>query len=594
MRPHGGCHGLRSLIPAAIQAGDILSSYQKAEETTRLNWAMEEDAYSLFLDGKTAYWLRDAGNYLGLRVSAGMKKGDLVHLLSGSTDRWIEILKKKMSARQNIGCSILVANNGSMDESRLWTLVSIRMRQLGMKYVADTSWDLRVSRTFDPLELVMESDVSRNGRGNYTLTVSMPVPLRGHFEPLVVDLSPASAVVEGVEFLPGNSFEDLVGRMIQAVQSTHPRLTSGRTRLPVSLTSEVLRHGMESSKMFKSLDLKYYMSERSFNAILSDFLLDVGMLRVSHGHATLGNSVISSGIPDSSRLSEMFIDWFSHTSGAEYTGLNSSAYIFEGKKSELYRSASAVKPHFASVMKRLPSGSALPLQYIIDMTKYLLGGSLHLDVYGGLYSPDGIVSDVVAEIIRAFILVPLAALGIVQVDDGCQDIMMTPPSASKSITENIRITPNFEVLVSPGASPSAVMRLIPLSNTVSADSGTTLLRISRSKMLQSIRSGAITADQITDILKNAGFGFPENVRKEVLSWLERYGEVTLRDACLIECRDRSIAEGIMSYPKARKLVKQRLNDTTMEISYRDMRRFLSRLDSVGIYSAVEEGAMETG
>ncbi|MGB0028866.1 MAG: helicase-associated domain-containing protein, partial [Nitrososphaeraceae archaeon] len=111
-----------------------------------------------------------------------------------------------------------------------------------------------------------------------------------------------------------------------------------------------------------------------------------------------------------------------------------------------------------------------------------------------------------------------------------------------------------------------------------------VFKLSRESVLRAFRTGNYTWQKIIYLLTRAtgsADSIPQNVKHELKVWGERYGEVEIRTAEVLKCRDEIIVESLMNDPTIRKQITSRIGKTTIEIKPGSRSRILSRCDKLG-------------
>ena len=416
---------------------------------------------------------------------------------------------------------------------------------------------------------------------------------------------------------------NLIQTVLDYISSKHPKPTPKAGLIPKAIFLPIFKQLVASSQVYKTLHNAKYYDWNVLNEMLMAFLYDKRLVRRSirrEGEAErleVISSRASEMLSSSKVLNEAFLEWWANGKNTNYPFLfKSKIYEFDTNMPRLKSDEIATrKLLYMQIKNEMKPGTWYFTHSILGKCSIESSGKLFTDRGGysvGVYGPRGVISnhdEMFEEFLYMMLVFPLCLLGILQTNNSKKELVVLgrwaslPISIDTAIGDSsdiksdnlVVVTSNFEVILQ-SQSPDGRLLAFHLrefcdmlskpdsSGGVIIDEPVLVFKLSRESVLRAFRTGNYTWQKIIYLLTRAtgsADSIPQNVKHELKVWGERYGEVEIRTAEVLKCRDEIIAESLMNDPTIRKQITSRIGNTTIEIKPGSRSRILSRCDKLG-------------
>lgn len=416
---------------------------------------------------------------------------------------------------------------------------------------------------------------------------------------------------------------NLIQTVLDNISSKHPKPTPKAGLIPKAIFLPIFKQLVASSQVYKKLHDAEYFHWNDFNELLMAFVYDKRLVRRSirrEGEAErleVMSSRASEMLSSSKVLNEAFLEWWANGKNTNYPFLfKSKIYEFDTKMPRLKSDEIATrKLLYMQIKNEMKPGTWYFTHSILGKCSIESSGKLFTDRGGysiGAYGPRGVINnddEVLEEFLSMMLVFPLCLLGILQTNNSKKELVVLGRWASLPISIDtaiggssdiksdnlVAVTSNFEVILQSQSPDGRVLAFYlrefcdMLSKTnftggVTIDEPVLVFKLSRASVLRAFRTGNYTWQKIIYLLTRAAGSadcIPQNVKHELKVWGERYGEVEIRTAEVLKCRDEIIVESLMNDPMIRKQIISRIGNTTIEIKPGSRSKILSRCDKLG-------------
>jgi hypothetical protein len=416
---------------------------------------------------------------------------------------------------------------------------------------------------------------------------------------------------------------NLIQTLLDNISSKHPKPTPKAGLIPKAIFLPIFKQLVARSQVYKKLHEAEYFDWNDFNELLMGFIYDKRLVKRSirrEGEAErleVVSSKASEMLSSSKMLNDAFLDWWASGKNSNCHFLfKSKIFEFDSKMPKLKSDEIATRKLLHMQIKNeMKPGTWYFTHSILGKCSIESGGNLFKDRGGysvSAYGPSGVISDVdevLEEFLSMMLVFPLCLLGILQTNNSKKELMMLGRWARPSISVDtvigdpsdmksanlVTMTSNFEVILQ---SRSPLGRILafhlrefcdPITKSDSSGGAITdepvlVFNLSRDSVLRALRTGNYTWQTIISLLTRAAGSadnIPQNVKHELTVWGGRYGEVEIRTAEVLKCRDEIIAESLMNDPALRRHITSRIGNTTIEIKPGSRSKILSRCDKLG-------------
>jgi Helicase conserved C-terminal domain len=456
----------------------------------------------------------------------------------------------------------------------------------------------------------------------------IPKEARGYFKTrsLNVDLVALNDIAGEIarpSALEAPELLNLMQTILDNISSKRPKPTPKAGLIPKAIFLPIFTQLVARSQVYKELDDAEYFGWSDFDELLTGFIYDKNLVRRSIRRAgeaerlEVVSSKASEMLTSGKILNEAFLNWWTNGKNSNCQFLfKSKIFEFDSKIPQLKSDEIATRKLLQLQIKNeMKPGTWYFTHSILGKCTIESDGNLFKDRAGysvSAYGPRGPITnidEVFEEFLSMMLVFPLCLLGILQTNNSKKELMMLgrwapPPISVDTVIHDrldmrsanlVTVTANFEVILK-SQSPEARILAFHLrefcdSLTKSDSSGGVIInepvlvfKLSRDSVLKALRTGNYTWQTIISLLTRAAGSadnIPQNVKHELTVWGERYGEVEIRTAEVLKCRDEIIAESLMNDPALRKHIISRIGNTTIEIKPGSRSKILSRCDKLG-------------
>jgi Helicase conserved C-terminal domain len=451
----------------------------------------------------------------------------------------------------------------------------------------------------------------------------IPREARGYFKTrsLNVDLVALNDIAGEIarpSALEAPELLNLIQTLLDNISSKRPKPTPKAGLIPKAIFLPIFTQLVASSQVYKELDDAEYFCWSDFDELLTGFIYDKKLVRRSVARAgeaerlEVVSSKASEILSSSKILNEAFLDWWANEKNSNCQFLfKSKIFEFDSKMPQLKSDEIATRKLLQiQIRNEMKPGTWYFTQSILGKCTIESDGNLFKDRAGyslSAYGPGGGITgqeELLEEFLSMMLVFPLCLLGILQTNNSNKELMMLGRWARQPISVDtvmhdrldmksanlVTVTANFEVILK-SRSPEGRILAFHLrefcdSLTKSGSDGAIIdvFKLSRESVLRALRTGNYTWQTIISLLTRAvgsADKIPQNVRHELTDWGERYGEVEIRTAEVLKCRDEIIAESLINDPALKKYITSRMGKTTIEIKPGSRSKILSRCDKLG-------------
>jgi hypothetical protein len=477
-----------------------------------------------------------------------------------------------------------------------------------------------------PIPLLSSNHSKGEDRQVYLI---IPIEARGYFKrrSLDIDLVASDEIageIGNTSALEAPELLNLIQTLLDNISSERPKPTPKAGLIPKAIFLPLFTQLVARSEVYKKLDEAEYFGWNDFDELLMGFMYDKKLVRRSIRRAGEAErlEVISSKaseiLSSSKVLNEAFLDWWANKKNSCQFLFKSKIFEFDSKMPQLKSDEIATRKLLHMRIKNeMKAGTWYFAHSILGKCIIESDGNLFKDRGGysiSAYGPGGVITDqdeLLEEFLSMMLVFPLCLLGILQTNNSNKELMMLGRWARPTISVDtvihdtsdtksanlVTITSNFEVILK-SRSPEARILALHLrefcdSLTKSESDGAIIdvFKLSRESVLRALRTGNYTLQTIISLLARAAGSadnIPQNVKHELKDWGERYGEVEIRTAEVLKCRDEVIAESLINDPALKKHITSRIGNTTIEIKPGSRSKILSRCDKLGYLTKVQK------
>lgn len=488
-----------------------------------------------------------------------------------------------------------------------------------------------------PKPLMVQSNYVKKGiNEDRQVYLIIPKEARRYFKTriLKVDLVASNEIagdISNTSALQTPELFNLIQTLLEIISSKHPKPTPKAGVIPKALFLPIFKQFVARSEVYKKLHAAEYFGWNDFNELLMKFMYYKGLIRRAirrEGEAErliVVSSKASQILSSNKALNEAFLDWWA--SGKSGSSNNNSYFLFKSKIFEFDTKMPKLKSDeiatrnllYTQIKKEMKAGTWYYTHSILGKCSIESGGTFFKDRGGYsvyVHGPNGVITNhdqIFEEFLSMMLVFPLCLLGILQTNNSKKELMMlgrwvgSPPISVDTAIAGypdkksanlvaLTVTSNFEVILHPQSPEGRLVTLhlrefcdsITKSDSAGGDAiidePLLVFKLSRKSFLRALRTGNYTWQSIISLLARAAGSvdnIPQNVKHELTAWGERYGEVEIKTAEVLKCRDEIIAESLMNDATLRNHIKSRIGNTTIEIKPGSKSKILSRCDKLG-------------
>ncbi|MDN5867575.1 MAG: helicase-associated domain-containing protein [Candidatus Nitrosocosmicus sp.] len=411
---------------------------------------------------------------------------------------------------------------------------------------------------------------------------------------------------------------DLMQSLLDDISLRPPKPTPKLGLLPKSTFLPIFEKHVSKSQAYKGIKgAKYYFDWKVFNETLTAFAYDKKLIKKTITEKNTERVEIipqnvSKIMSNARLLNEAFLQWWAQGKN------NAAPFLFKSKMFEFDPGIKRLRSDeiksrqilYEQIRNEMKPDTLYYTSTLLDKCEIKSGARLFRNDFGlNVYGPQGLITDneILREFISNMIIFPLCLLGIIETNNSKTELVSLGRWGKSPLSMNIQsdslrqsrtsssnnglitVTPNFEVILqtqSPeGRSLAFHLReFCNLQNKSDPNlDPVQIFSLSKESVVRSLRTGNYTWQKIVSLLTDAAYpsDVPQNVKHELRTWGERYGEITIKTIEVLDCKDEIIAESLLSDPVIKKQILARVGKTTIEIKSGSRSKILLRCDKLG-------------
>ncbi|MDN5846178.1 MAG: helicase-associated domain-containing protein [Candidatus Nitrosocosmicus sp.] len=411
---------------------------------------------------------------------------------------------------------------------------------------------------------------------------------------------------------------DLMQSLLDDISLRPPKPTPKLGLLPKSTFLPIFEKHISKSQAFKGIKgTKNYFDWKVFNETLTAFAYDKKLIKKTITEKNTERVEIipqnvSKIMSNARLLNEAFLQWWAQGKN------NAAPFLFKSKMFEFDPGIKRLRSDeiksrqilYEQIRNEMKPDTLYYTSTLLDKCEIKSGARLFRNDFGlNVYGPQGLITDneILREFISNMIIFPLCLLGIIETNNSKTELVSLGRWGKSPLSMNIQsdslrqsrtsssnnglitVTPNFEVILqtqSPeGRSLAFHLReFCNLQNKSDPNlDPVQIFSLSKESVVRSLRTGNYTWQKIVSLLTDAAYpsDVPQNVKHELRTWGERYGEITIKTIEVLDCKDEIIAESLLSDPVIKKQILARVGKTTIEIKSGSRSKILLRCDKLG-------------